>query len=213
MSVPAIDITCDRCNYSGSTGIIFGIFKYQTPFGNISAPTTLGWCNSCESVSPIENTDQSVRFNSLKDDILNLESSLTEEIYKENRSRPFFARLFSLRHPDTLSFRMMHDTMTFLRQELIKPSVLKMYLTLPGDAHCLSCGSSSVFQFPEMPAGLDDFYSEQRVLQPIGVRHPGCGGEMYAATSMIRINRRFSERIYTLFGERLKDKAPLSTSK
>src|SRR5690606_41603027 len=68
MSVPATDITCDSCDYSGSTGVCFGIFKYQTPFGNISIPRTLGWCSLCGSVSPIEDTDQVARFNSLKED-------------------------------------------------------------------------------------------------------------------------------------------------
>lgn len=203
MSVPATVITCDSCDYSGSTGVCFGIFKYQTPFGNISLPRTLGWCSLCGSVSPIEDTDQVARFDSLKEDISILESSLAKEIEKEKRSRPFLARMFSNHQPDTDSIRAMRVTVANLSQELVSPSALATYLIPMGGPHCLSCGSSDVFRFPEMPDGLDDFYSEQRVPKAIGVKHPGCGGEMYAATSEVRINRRFSERLYTLYGERI----------
>ncbi len=160
MSVPAIDITCDRCDYSGSTGVNFGIFKYQTPFGRISLPRTLGWCHSCESVSPIEDTDQVVRLKSLKDDVAELESSLAEEIANEKKSRPFFARLFSNDQPDNEAISTLRVSLANLSQELVFPSVLATYFLSIGDSHCLACGSSDVFRFPRMPTGLDDFYSE-----------------------------------------------------
>lgn len=201
MSVPATDITCDRCDYWGSTGVCFGIFRYQTPFGNISVPRALGWCNSCESVTPIEDTDQTVRFKWLKSDVEDLESSLAEEIEQAKRSRPFLRRLFSNQQPDNDAIRTIRVSLANLRQELVSPSALTTYFISMGGAHCLSCGSSDVFQFPKMPAGLDDFYSEQRVPKAIGIKHPGCGGEMYASTSEVRINRRFGERLYTLYGE------------
>jgi len=203
MSVPAIDVTCDRCDYSGSTGVCFGIFKYQTPFGSISLPRTLGWCNSCESIAPIENTDQAARFTSLKDDISDLEASLVEEIEKAKKSTPFLSRLFSNRQPDNEAIRMIRVSLDNLSQELINPSALASYLMSMGVAHCLSCGSSDVFRFPGTPAGIDDFYSEHRVPKTIGIQHPGCGGEMYAVTSKARINRRFTEKLYSLYGERV----------
>lgn len=203
MSVPAIDITCDQCDYSGSTGVCFGIFKYQTPFGSIALPRTLGWCNSCDSVSPIELTDQAARFTSLRNDISDLEASLVEEIEKAKKARPFLHRLFSNRQPDNEAIRRIRVSLDNLSQELVYPSALASYLTSMGVAHCLSCGSSDVFRFPEIPADLDDFYSEHRVPVAIGIQHPGCGGEMYAVTSKARINRRFTEKIYTLYGERI----------
>ena len=203
MSVPATYITCDRCDYSGSTGVSFGIFKYQTPFGIISLPRILGWCNSCESVAPVEDADPAVRFNSLKSDVSDLESSLAEEIEKEKKSRPLLGRLFSNQQPDNETIRTLRVSLANLNQELIHPTALAPYLISIGDAHCLSCGSSDLFRFPRMPSGLDDFYSEQRTPKAIGIAHPRCGGEMYAATSAVRINRKFSQRLYSLYGERI----------
>ena len=57
MSVPGVNISCDRCEYSGSTGVVFGLFKYSTPHGRISLPRTLGWCSSCNSLAPIEEAN------------------------------------------------------------------------------------------------------------------------------------------------------------
>jgi hypothetical protein len=203
VSIPATNITCNICNYSGSTGVVFGIFKYQTPLGNISLPRTLGWCNSCDSVAPIEDTDLVTRRESLTSDIEDAKALLVEEIERAEISRSFLARLFSSQRPDNDTIRKLRVELANFQQELARPSVLADYLTSPEEPTCLSCGSSDVFRFPKMPAGLDDFDSEDRTPKPIGVRHPDCGGEMYAETSDVRINRRFSERLYSLCGERI----------
>lgn len=203
MSVPATDITCDRCDYTGSTGVAFGIFKYQTPFGKITLPRTLGWCNSCESLAPIEDVDQIIRYKSLKNDLSELESALSEEIDKAKKEMPLLARLFSKQEPDNEVIREIRVSLVNYSQELARPSALASYLMLGGEAHCLTCGSSDVFRFPKIPSGLDDFYSTERHPRLIGIKHPGCGGEMYAATSTVRLNRRFSEKTYSLYGKRI----------
>lgn len=203
MSVPSIDIICDRCGYSGSTGIAHGIFKYQTPFGKITVPRTLGWCNSCRSLAPIEDSDQISRYKSLKGDMADLEASLAEEIEKEKRSLPILEWLFSSREPDTEVIRELRVRLANYGQELATPSALASYLMSIGDAHCLSCGAPDVFRLPKLPTGLDDFYSEDRTAVATGVEHPGCGGELYAATSRVRLNRRFSEKLYSLNGKRI----------
>lgn len=94
-------------------------------------------------------------------------------------------------------------TIANLSQELARPAVLADYLLLKGDAHCLSCGCLDVFPFPQLPVEPDDYYGEDRTPKAIGIKHPGCEGEMYAAISDLRINRKFSERFYTLNAERV----------
>lgn len=203
MSLPAINITCNACHYSGSTGVAFGIFKYQTPCENITLPMDLGWCNACKSVAVIENTDQAARYESLKDDISDLASNLAEEIEKEKRSRPLLRRLFSKQKPDNDEIRLISASLACLNEELATPSVLASYLRSERGAKCLSCGSSEVFKFPQIPTGIDSFYSAERTPEAIGIKHPGCGGELYATASESRLNIRFTERIYSLDGERI----------
>jgi len=203
MSIPGVDIICSHCDYSGSTAVVFGIFKYQTPLGKISVPRTLGWCHSCDSTAPINCADKTVKRESLADDIESLEISLLEELEHAEKSRSFVTRLFSSKLRDNNVIRQLRSELNALKCELDQPSILSDYLTSPQKPHCLSCGSTNVFQFPEMPRDLDDFDSNDRTPKPIGVEHPDCGGQMYAQVSDIRINRRFSERLYTLDGERI----------
>ncbi|UZE96827.1 hypothetical protein [Alkalimarinus alittae] len=203
MSLPATNITCNACHYSGSTGVAFGLFKYQTPCGNITLPRDLGWCNTCKSVAAIEDTDQAARYESLKDDISGLASDLAEEIEKAKRSRPLLRRLFSKQKPDNDEIRLIRASLACLNEELANPSVLASYLRSERGAKCLSCGSSEVFIFPQIPAGIDSFYSEERTPEAIGIKHPGCGGELYATTSELRLNIRLTEKRYSLDGERI----------
>ncbi|MCK0165914.1 hypothetical protein [Marinobacter sp. S6332] len=198
--MPATDITCDRCDYSGSTGIAFGIFKYQTPLGVIDLPRALGWCNTCESVAPIEMTDRGVKYRSLEASVQALESELADEI---QRARTLLSRLFFNHKPENDKIRALRSTLASYRRELLSPSLLEDYFNSTRAPKCLSCGSVDVFEFPDIPDDLDDIYSNERNPKPIGIKHPGCGGEMYAATSEIRLFRRFSERLYSLNGDRI----------
>tara|TARA_R110002095_G_scaffold186784_1_gene164051 strand:- start:338 stop:805 length:468 start_codon:yes stop_codon:yes gene_type:complete len=154
-------------------------------------------------MAPINNADLAARRESLADDIESIEASLSEGIEQAEKSRSFFARLFSNQHPDNDVIRKLRAERDNLQKELDQPSILSDYFKSPQKPHCLSCGSRDVFQFPKMPRCLHDFDSEDRTPEPIGVEHPGCGGKMYAEMSDIRINRRFSERLYTLDGERI----------
>ena len=74
------------------------------------------------------------------------------------------------------------------------------------EANCLLCGASDVFRFLRLSENLDNFYSERRVPQAIDIKHPGCGGEMYAATNEVRLNRRVRERVYSLPGQKLANR-------
>lgn len=128
---------------------------------------------------------------------------MATEIEKVKRSRPILRRLFSKQQPDNDVIRSIRVSLAHYSEELANPSVLASYLMASRGGTCLSCGSSEVFSFPNMPSELDSFYSEERTPRVIGIKHPRCGGELHATTSTLRVNRRFTERIYSLDGERI----------
>ncbi|MCD6535170.1 MAG: hypothetical protein J7L25_13995 [Deltaproteobacteria bacterium] len=201
MSIPGVDISCDRCDYRGATGVVFGIFKYRTQRGNISLPRDLGWCSSCDSLAPIEETALGTRRKSLEKDL----ESINNKIEKEKRDLlekiSFFKRIFS-------SPQLCSETLTELQKqaewflsELSSPVLLVDYLCNSREPRCLTCGSDEVYKVPQMPDGLNDFYDDYRVKIPIGMKHPGCGGQLLASTSEVRLNRRFRDRVYDLSGK------------
>lgn len=203
MSVAATNISCDRCGYKGSTGVVWGIFKYQTPLGKISLPRVLGWCEDCQSLAPIEDASVASRHKSLKGDVESLEACLEEEINSAKKNAPLLSRIFSRDSPDSEEIRKLRASMENLIAELQIPTVLNSYLMSIRKPRCLTCGSSKVFEFPKMPEGLNRFDDKDRKSVAIGVRHHGCGGEMYATKSEVRLNIRFRERLYSLSGERI----------
>ncbi len=52
-----------------------------------------------------------------------------------------------------------------------------------------------------MPDGLNYFYDSHRVTLPIGMKHPGCGGELLASTSCVCLSMTLVDRLYSLHGK------------
>ncbi len=201
MSVPGVDISCDRCDYSGSRDVVFGIFEYSTSNGRISLPRTLGWCSSCNSLAPIEETSRDTRRKYLEDDLESINRKIEGEKRDILKKIPFFKRIFSSPQLCSEALEKLQKQAGWISSELSSPILLADYLNNPRKPHCLTCGSDEVCKVPEMPDGLNDFYDDYRVKIPIGMEHPGCGGQLLASTSEMRLNRRFRDRMYDLSGE------------
>jgi hypothetical protein len=202
MSVPGVDIFCDRCEYRGSTVVVFGRFNYSTPYGIISLPRTLGWCSTCSSLAPIEDANHEVRIKSLAADRAD-SGGIEQEKKNLRRNTPFLKRIFSSRKAYSEALRMLLAKKAWISSELSSPVLLADYLSCSRKPRCLTCGSTEVSEVPEMPGGLNDFYDRDRIKVPIGMDHPGCGGQLLASTSRVRLNIRFEVRVYNLSGERI----------
>ena len=197
MSVPGVDISCNRCDYHGSTIVVFGSFKYSIPHGTIALPRTLGWCSSCNSLAPIEDVSRDVRIKSLAHDLKDIQDQKKALI----RKAPLLKRMFSSQQPDSESILELQEQAAWISSELSDPDVLSEYLGCSRKPRCLNCGSFEVCKFPQLPEGLNNFYDENRIKIPVGMKHPSCGGELLACTSLGRLNMRFKDRLYSLYGE------------
>jgi len=203
MSVPGVDISCNRCDYNGSTVVIFGIFKYSTSGATISLPRTLGWCSSCDSLAPIEDDSREARIESLAADLEYVKSKINREKKELLRKTPLLTRMFSSKEPYSESLACLQEQAVWISSELTVPVILSEYLGCSRKARCLICGSSQARRFPKLPEGLNDFYDNHRIKLQAGMKHPGCGGDLFASTSKIRLSMHFKDRIYSLSGERI----------
>jgi len=200
MSVPGVNISCDRCEYGGSTGVVFGLFKYRTPRGNISLPRDLGWCLSCNSLTSIEETSRDARCKSLEEDLESINREIEEEKRDLLKRVPFFKRIFSSPQLRSETLEKLQGQADWISSEISSPVLLEDYLNNPRKPRCLTCGSDEVRKVPEMPDSLNNFNDDHRVKIPIGMEHPGCGGQLLASTSEVRFHRRFNDRVYDLNG-------------
>ena len=64
MSMPIAKIYCDRCEFVIGTNVGWGRFSYTLSEGrHLSIDRGLGWCNDCESLTPIESFAKPTRLN------------------------------------------------------------------------------------------------------------------------------------------------------
>ena len=203
MSVPGVNISCNRCDYNGSTVVVFGIFKYSTPQGTISLPRTLGWCSSCDSLAPMEDDSREERIKSLVADLEYAKDKINREKKELLRKTPLLTRMFSSKEPYSESLIYLQEQAVWISSELTAPVILSKYLGCSRKASCLTCGSSEVRRFPKLPEGLNGFYDNHCIKLRAGMKHPGCGGDLFASTSKIRLSIHFKDRIYSLSGERI----------
>ncbi len=203
MSVPGIHISCDRCDYLWSTVTTFGPFKYITPRGMISLPRCVGWCETCRSVAPIEEVSKEKRMKLLISDLNAVMVEIRHERKEAIKNTLFLKCLFGTNQTKSGAMNELKGRAKWLSSELFAPNLLAKYLACSRKPICLSCGSFEVQKLPPMPEGLSDFYDKKRVKLPIGMRHPGSGGELLARTSEFRFFMFFDDRIYDLDGKKI----------
>jgi hypothetical protein len=192
MSVPHTNLVCNQCNASASTLLLYKHRIYLD--GDVKVPVrcTLGWCEACSTIRPVERFDDAAHVCAKLDDI---ETELNQ------RSSSWLKRLFNRVLPASRS------SLIQLSKEFV---TLQHRLALierrHGDEACLSCSSRRLLPFTgdyELELGGDFFYKGSK---PTGFFHPGCGGEFVAQASDIRFNFARITYCYSPAGELLEER-------
>ncbi len=148
-------------------------------------------------------TSLDVRRKSLEGDLESINREIEGERKDLLKQVPFFKRIFSSPQLCSEALEKLQERADWISSELSSPSLLEDYLSNPRKPRCLTCGSDEVSKVPQMPEGLNDFYDDYRVKIPIEMKHPGCGGQLLASISEMRLNRSFSDRVYDLGGNKI----------
>jgi hypothetical protein len=200
MSVPGVEIYCEKCGLMGSTTCVFGPFRYRTSCGEINVPRTQGWCRDCNGLEPVEDLNPEERLANLETELKHAIQGVEWERERLRAGRSFLKRLFSSEEPTSDKLQALEERVRRLSEWVSSPEAESRYLNPKRPPRCLSCGSREIEPIPKLPDGLNDFYDEERVGIPIGMRHPGCGGELLAMTSRYRFSVRYEDRIFDLDG-------------
>lgn len=151
MSIPFLTFTCDSCDYRSSSFVTFGEFLWNYEGQTFNFDRQLGLCQDCEAVVAMED----------------LPDGDTMDRAKEIHSNYTGPRLFWLQEKDKAKCLASQEGFEVLERvmELNRPPV------------CLKCGGSDVqpLVLPEVP---DAASRTDLALTPLGVKHPGCGGNL-----------------------------------
>ena len=184
MSMPSINLDCEKCDFHGSTSTVWGDFKYIENKNEFHLTRTLGWCFDCQRFVPIED------FSNI-DEVIAEIGTLTAELKSDyEKWLSFLFSIFTRKH-------------TIGRVDEISDLAKRLSLIRQrkGSEKCLACGSSNIKPFD------GDYSLEFEVMEGLvqgskrtGFTHPDCGGEIIASSSGMRLNMRFSPRYYNFDG-------------
>jgi hypothetical protein len=184
MSMPSINLDCEKCGYSGSTMVTWGSFNYRTEDQIIPVNRILGWCLDCDGLVPIEDFSNS---NEILAEIKEILKPL-----KIKASKWLSINLFK--------YQCKNRAESIEKVEQLATQ-LNMIVERKGKERCLTCSSINVLPFD------GDYRLEYegllyKGLKKTGFIHPSCGGEIIATPNPIRFNMRFEPKYYSPQGKR-----------
>lgn len=186
MSVPHIDLTCNKCGEGSSPGQLNKHRVYLDGDVEIPVYSTLAWCEHCAALRPVEHFNDTVWTQEEIDEIDAELVQLTDTWFKRLSIRLFNS---NRGHREWLDER---RTALTHRLALIEER--------RGDEACLICGSRDLKPFTgDYSLELGDTFAYVGS-KPTGFIHPGCGGEFIATGSDIRFHFARITYCYSLDG-------------
>lgn len=196
MSMPCVIYTCTACNFRGADYIVWGRFHYRTPSGEIDLERTLGWCDDCGKLAPIEVLPTQDRLAAIQKTIDDYSLRLDVISSDEQATRTWWMRLLGLKpsSPDRPNLERWLRELKQNQAEL--KTVVEALSGRRAGPRCLVCASESVRQIPRpfMPSEYES--ADPYAVIPVDMQHPGCTGQLMACNSEFRLNMQLLKRVY-----------------
>jgi hypothetical protein len=195
MSVPFGRIYCDACDYIGDTLCAAGYFHYVDEDGRRCwVSREVGWCFECGKVSPLEAITPLSELEPPVPEIAAPEPVEPRSVV--DRIRSWWGG--SAKDP---TIQQRQDE---LERERVTAELLYRVAQLDRKPVCLTCGSENIHFF-EKP---DSETRGPKYDISLGLRHPGCGGELRQRDSGgTRIAPVMPRLLYDLNGQRITEKS------
>lgn len=217
MSMPFLSFSCSRCEYSASD-LFFGLYSYEGPSGPISLGWALGWCNECAKIAPFEIMPSAQKIDELKSKINELQLKIAKEKQRvaQCRDQLMQNRLWikkllkiSVKPPPSEIFELNWKCQSHSRKIKDEQQRLKLLASRKSAPRCLKCGATDCFLLPKLPSLPQPKYPLFSTEAPsqaeeIGMKHPGCGGDLLVEWADVWVNMKSNHRIYDIEGSFLR---------
>jgi len=210
MSLPFKVFSCSRCEFTGLDLVISGHFNYEAPSGLFFISRRLGWCNECNGIVAVENIPNVQKIVELKSEIEKKEQYIAHSLDRLEKSRSWFKKLLNLSVDPPSEIRSLILQCEYDRIDMkSEENILSLLVNRKSPPRCLECGSIDCFLLPELPSLPEPQYplfSSQTPQSPveIGLKHPGCGGELLVKFSEAWISIEPKRRIYDVEGRLIR---------
>jgi hypothetical protein len=205
MSAPAVMFGCDRCEFRASAMANWGIFNYQVENDTIPVERQLGWCRSCDTVTPAEVLPTRDSLNAAQARRDSLQAQIQDARNALQSEQSWIARLFGVSPrlpPDIQDLQFVQFALSQTVADWQRAlDALKGRTSRP---RCLLCGAHCESYLPSM-SGLSEQDDDDDTSVPIGFMHPKCGGQLTAWLPGIRWSVRLRRRTYDLEGRLISE--------
>jgi hypothetical protein len=204
MSMPFLAISCTSCEFKGSSMAVWGRFSYDDSAEPIPLKRQIAWCTACRDLVPLEVLPTEAAIRDLESEIANKTRIIDDFMTKAEQQKTWLQKLLGSSVKMATEIQDIDFQRSYREDDLKAERARENFLVgRRSNPKCLLCGSEDCFALPAKisPRGTD------RAPGPpthIGMKHPGCGGELMVEHSGIRISKRLNHRIYDREGTLLK---------
>ena len=185
MSVPYYSILCTQCDYRSSSRANHGCYYYKDDEGQFNLERQLGWCNGCQSITPIEDfSDTSKAASKIRSDLKNI-NRYTSSVY---------ANICNVLFPSNRKW------LNWLTETINSNArYIELAQVRSGQERCLKCSSYVVVPYKPVKDGGgfmdrgDFMYHGEHNTDFV---HPGCGGTFYEKADDVRLFGKSESRFY-----------------
>ena len=180
----------------------FGLrFAYQVDGLSVPIKHSAGWCHECEGVAPIEVFDSPEELLTLEGKLEALRKERDAELTRIEQSRRWWQRR-GQRTSALIDLDWQIERME--RQAMVIQQRLSFLAGRRSPPRCLQCGSTDAFTFAVIP-DFTVYYGKTQGPVALGVKHPGCGGELAVMDDGTRFSYTPILRLYDSEGNRCVD--------
>lgn len=183
--------------------VMWGRYSYSWDGQEVPLKRDLGWCSGCSAISVIELFPDPKGVEEEKRRLTRLNGELAEERTTLDRRRSWLSKLIGLKPKPSRKVRSLEGQIQNL-QSTIEADTRRaeIWAARSSPPRCLRCGSMDITSLPPRP----DIPEGQTGIG-FGFPHPGCGGEILASHSGIRIAAGLTHRLYDAEGRFLEERS------
>lgn len=209
MSMPHLDFSCTACNYASTSLSLHGRRYYKLDKEFFHADYQIGWCFSCKSLSPIELMPEQSVLQQKQLEVAELRIKLEKMESRPKRELSWLQKLMGQKEKNEEASEKLDpfvkSRIEKLEEEIASSTVLlKLFKNRKSPIRCLNCGSDK-----HLYLNTDEWrrFYELTKPEPIGLKHPFCGGELLARCSEVRFHMKLKKFIYDFDGRQIGEVA------
>lgn len=195
MSMPFEIYSCSRCEFQGWSTVVWGFFSYLDGDAVIPLQRSLGWCEACASLAPVEVLPSAAALARLEAASAAAAARLQPLLAAARRRQQRLARLLGWPLRLDLETAAAEAEFEQAQRELAEARARAAALRARSSGpRCLHCGSHACVPLPPSAAAATGAPAS------VGMAHPGCGGELLRQPAGFRVAAGMTSRYYDLEG-------------